>query len=110
MNAHLSDKQVLCNAIDRATARLAEVKSRIYPSSIHDIQMQADSAEAYLAHARDVEEIAGDLRVAFIETAACLGNQFMADCDRKAIRNCDIAASEIFADVQSWIDDVRDGE
>lgn len=107
MNAHVSDKQALCSAIDTAIARLNAIKARVYPSSIYDVIAQAESAEAYSAYVRDIEEATGDLRVIAVDIAANLGNQFMCDGDRRAIRECDLI-NDILTDVQSWCDEVRE--
>lgn len=107
MNAHVSDRQALCSAIDTAIARLNAIKAKVYPSSIYDTLAQAESAEAYSDHVREIEEATGDLRVAAVDIAANLGGQFMCDGDRRAIRQCDLI-TDILSDVQDWCDEVRE--
>lgn len=107
MNAHASERTVLCGAIDTAIQRLTDLRAKVYPASIYDTLAQAESAEAYSDHVREIEATTGDLRVAAIDIAASLGNQFMCDGDRRAIRECDLI-NDILSDVQDWCDEVRE--
>lgn len=104
--ARIHDDELLRQAIDRAIGDLLALKSRIYPSQIRTLELQADSAEAFADHARRIVEITGDLRLTAAEIAADLGNQFISDGDRRDIRGCETTTS-ILSDAQDWCDEVR---
>lgn len=96
-------------AIDRCIRELTALKSSIGPVSGLTISGQAASAEAYIAHARKVLEITGDLNAEFVTVAASLGNVTVSGADRKEIREND-HAEYLLVDAESWIAEVREEE
>ena len=109
MNALTTDATRLRAAIADAILRLASLSDAIGPLPIYTTDQQADSAETCAEYVREVERITGELRVAFVEVAASLGNQHFGDADRDAIRNCD-TVSDILSDAEDWIEETRVGE
>lgn len=96
-------------AIDRCIRELTALKSSIGPVSSLTVSGQAASAEAYIAHARKVLEITGDLNAEFVTVAASLGNVTVSGSDRKEIRENDHAEC-LLVDAEGWIAEVREEE
>lgn len=106
MNA---DRIKLIRAIETAQAELDRLKAGIYPSSVNNIRAQAESAERYADHARDIVEITGNLRFDAVSIVAELGNQHISERDRAEMRDCDII-HDILSDVASWAEEQREYE